>query len=116
MKRLFGFISSFLVIAFITAGLTSCAIGPTPDQALSPLQDAVAVRDTIILAKNALVDARSLGKISKDAYDKAWATAEDADRIVVNQIQSAHNGMVIKGALDTASSKVKEVKAVAGTP
>lgn len=103
----------FLIVSFMAAGLSSCGnMGAQPTQTLSPLQDAYAVRDSIVIAKKALNDARSLGKISKAAYDSSWKTADDADKIVTDQIKSAHNGMVVKSELTTAKAKVNEATAV----
>lgn len=107
------YLLQFLIVSFMAAGLSSCGnMGEQPTQTLTPLQDAYAVRDSIIIAKKALNDARSLGKISKAAYDASWATTEDADKIVTAQIKSAHNGMVVKSELTTATAKVNEATAV----
>lgn len=114
MKRSIAFFTQFLLVAFIAAGLSSCASGPTPTQDLTPLQDAYSVRDSIIIAKKGLNDTRAAGKISKDAYDRAWAIAEDADKIVTAQMKSAHEGMVSKSALETANAKINQVAAVNG--
>lgn len=99
-------------LALLVVFCAACATNVQPTQALSPLQDAYAVRDSIIIAKKALNDARSLGKISKAAYDASWATTEDADKIVTAQIKSAHSGMVVKSELTTATAKVNEATAV----
>ena len=92
--------------------LFGCATQATQD--LSPLQDAYTVRDSIVIAKKGLNDTRQAGRISKDAYDRAWAIAEDSDKIVRDQIKSAHGGMVSKSALATANAKINEVAAVNG--
>lgn len=103
-----------LLVAFTLAGcLHGCATQDTTTD-LSPLQDAYAVRDTVITTKKGLNDARSLNKLTKEAYDKAWATAESADKIVSAQIAAAHGGMVSKAALDSASKKVDEAKGIGG--
>jgi hypothetical protein len=116
MKRLIGFVTTFLVVSFLAVGLSGCpSSGVKPTQELSPLQDAYAVRDSIIIAKSALADARGMNKISKEAFDKARATLDDADRIVKAQIDSAHAGMVNTAALGVASAKVKEANTIAGT-
>lgn len=113
LRSLKYYLFQFLIVSFMAAGLSSCGnMGAQPTQTLSPLQDAYAVRDSIVIAKKALNDARSLGKISKAAYDTSWATTEDADKIVTTQIKSAHNGMVVKSELDTAKAKVSEAKGV----
>lgn len=110
---MFHFLKQFFLIGFLAAGLTACTTSMIKED-LTPLQDAYQVRDSIIIAKKGLNDARALGKISKDAYDKAWKTAEDADKIVVQQINTAHRGMVSKSALKTADAKIDEVAVVNG--
>jgi len=101
------FTALLLLIAF---ALAACA---TPTN-LSPLQDAYAVRDTIITTKKALNDGRSFGKLTQDVYDRAWATAEAADKIVTDQIKAAHSGTVSTTALADATKKVDEAKAIGG--
>lgn len=96
----------------MAAGLSACVPNVQPTQELTPLQDAYAVRDSVIIAKKGLNDARSLSKISKSAYDSSWATLEDADKIVTDQIKSAHNGLVVKSAVTDAKAKVEQASAV----
>ncbi len=114
MKRAIAFFTQFLLVAFIAAGVSSCASGPSPTQDMSPLQDAYSARDSLIIAKKGLNDTRQAGKISKAAYDRAWAIAEDSDKIVRDAIAAAHNGMVSTSALATASAKIDQVAAVNG--
>lgn len=91
-----------------------CACATQAPQDLTPLQDAYSVRDSIIIAKKGLNDARSLNKITKPAYETAWKTADDADKIVKAQLDSAHNGMVSKSALADAKTKLAQAKVEGG--
>jgi hypothetical protein len=104
-----------LTILVIT--LLGCAQVQAPQQDLSPLQDAYAVRDSIVAAKKGLNDARDLGKISKTSYDVAWKAADDSDKIVKAQIDAAHSGgvqTVSKTAVADAQKKLDEAKAAGG--
>lgn len=109
MKQL-KFIASFLLVSFMAVGLQACV--PTssvkPVQELSQVADAYVVRDSIVIARKVLNDARALGKISKASYDTSWATTESADKIVTDQIKSAHNGMVVKSELESAKKKLAD--------
>lgn len=118
MKKYTNIAFAYVLVSLVMlAGIVSLAGCPQvvkPSEALSPLQDAYAVRDSIIIAKQGLVDARRAGKLSKKGFDDGLKIADDADVIVMKQIQDSHNGRVVTAQLTEASRKIDQVAAVNG--
>ena len=124
--KLGSFFTQFFIVGFIAMGLAACPESRVKPDPTSALQQAYAVNEDLILAKQALNDlymqekARRVGNpagkpfISDRTYDIAWQTTEDAAKIVKDLIAKARAGLPAGELKTAAEKKIAEVDAITG--